>query len=721
MDILILILIALLGVITLSAIFFYNSYSKKLNLFLKKNKKKLIAGIAAGSMIGGGLVIFAPPPAVFVNSEYLGFELLDSGTIFHMWTNNDSYYFNRSNGVQFSNHYEEYWTHNVMMLGYYGGGGSWNLIYRVDELSGFIEVKDVVTDDYINVSLYKNLSYGAYDFRLGIKYHLKANDSDLTIIPYVVNLGIEIPFDIGFGWEMKKIQIANTTAGDSFRTKGANYLLNGTLDESYTNLSNPIRDIDGTIIGWNNPQINLEQINSPDPAQYLYLRWNKGLTYRVTVKNRTGQYNAPVSLYINAGTLGVGNTKDTKLHWFDAMDDFITTWELKLPENQGSYGVGVNSTHVFVGDMGDDGIYVYTYAGDYVEFYDSAADGMYNIKGVAAYGEDMYVTDYQTDEVFVFGTDGSYVTKWSTTTGHDNPTGIASNGTHLFVTDILDAEVYIYENDGTYVTSWDTSGYNTYPYGCGTDGKYIWVCDSDEDITRYRMDGSYQNEWDGTIDGITSCSGLGTDPGLDILVSNYNSNEIFVYEGSPIIPASTTVSNSSVDYFVWLGVNGTHLTVAAAIGASFDEQTETIARFGDDGVWEIYNAKPSGGPFNVYTFDIIRIDLDDGAGTLTFDMDRNPDINYKNSRNVSLIFAANSGANFISWTDDASTTLNDIADTHITGTLDDGEYISLWNETTFGWDHFIVGFHEPTVAVHEDDVIFIKVENQEYIEIGGKP
>ena len=46
--------------------------------------------------------------------------------------------------------------------------------------------------------------------------------------------------------------------------------------------------------------------------------------------------------------------------------------------------------------------------------------------------------------------------------------------------------------------------------------------------------------------------------------------------------------------------------------------------------------------------------------------------------------------------------------------------LNLWNETTFTWNFYIVGFYEPVVAVHEDDVIFTKVEDTESWAIAGK-
>jgi hypothetical protein len=74
----------------------------------------------------------------------VGYELLDDDQVLHMWNKHNSYYFNTSSGVQLTNHKDEYWTHNVLMLGYYNND-EWNLMHRTDELSGF--TKNVTTDN----------------------------------------------------------------------------------------------------------------------------------------------------------------------------------------------------------------------------------------------------------------------------------------------------------------------------------------------------------------------------------------------------------------------------------------------------------------------------------------------------------------------------------------------------------------------------------------------
>ncbi|MCK5606814.1 hypothetical protein KAR91_33235, partial [Candidatus Pacearchaeota archaeon] len=237
------------------------------------------------------------PPAI-------GYELLDDGDVLHTWNKHNSYYFNTSSGIQLTNHYNEFWSHNVLMLGYYNND-KWNLIYRTDELSGFN--KNIGTDNetYVNATLWKDLTYEGYDFRLAIRYHLGVDDNELTVIPYIKNIDQEdIPYILGFGWEMKDIQIDMTSTGDYIDVNGSMYYLNQTLNNSYTDLLEP--------------EFSLMENITDTSTKSLYLRWNQSLTYKLQVKSRTGQYNAPVTLFVRIGTLNAGQEKYTKMYWHDA-------------------------------------------------------------------------------------------------------------------------------------------------------------------------------------------------------------------------------------------------------------------------------------------------------------------------------------------------------------------------------------------------------------------
>ena len=242
------------------------------------------------------------PPA----TSQIGYELLDDGEVLHMWNRFDSYYFNTSNGLQFSNHYDKYWSTNVLMLGYYNND-VWNLIYRNDELSGFNKNIDSDDETFVNATLWKNLTYGGYDFRLAIRYHLGVDDNELTIIPYIKNIDNEdISYNLGFAWELKDIQVDNTSTGDYIEIDDNWYYLNGSIDETYTDLTYP-----GYYIREN---------KTDNTSESLYLRWDSSLNYKLQVKSRTGQYNAPVTLGIKIGNLSSGQEKYTSLFWHDASE-----------------------------------------------------------------------------------------------------------------------------------------------------------------------------------------------------------------------------------------------------------------------------------------------------------------------------------------------------------------------------------------------------------------
>ena len=165
----------------------------------------------------------------------IGYELLDKDDVLHIWNKYDSYYFNISSGIQLTNHYDEYWTHNVLMLGYYNND-QWNLIYRTDEISGFNKDIDTDNETYVNATLWKNLNYEGYDFRLAIRYYLGVYDNELTIIPYIKNIDDEdIPYNLGFAWEINDIQIDMTTSSDYIEINGTTYYLNNDLNETYKN------------------------------------------------------------------------------------------------------------------------------------------------------------------------------------------------------------------------------------------------------------------------------------------------------------------------------------------------------------------------------------------------------------------------------------------------------------------------------------------------------
>jgi len=270
--------------------------------FTVSGEANITVSTTKNSYSGNEYINLTDPPGD--PSPSLGYELLEDGAVLHLWNRYDSYYFNTSSGIQLTNHKDDFWSHNVLMLGYFNND-QWHLVYRTDELTGFSQ--DIETDNtnFVNITLWKDLTYSGYSFRFALRYHLGVNDNDLTVIPSIKNTGTNaIPYVLGFGWELKDIQINMTTTGDYIMVDQDTYYLNQTLNNSYTDLEDSV--------------FYIMENGTGSQMLSLYLRWDPGLTYKLQVKSRLGQANAPVTLFIRVGTLASGQQKHTELRWYDA-------------------------------------------------------------------------------------------------------------------------------------------------------------------------------------------------------------------------------------------------------------------------------------------------------------------------------------------------------------------------------------------------------------------
>jgi hypothetical protein len=231
----------------------------------------------------------------FLNSTAYEVPPSEAETV-HMWNTRDNYYFNKSSGMQFTNHFKEYWSKNIFCLGYYSGD-EWIKISCVDELDNFN--RNIITDNitYVNATLWKYISYGAYDIRMGIRYHLLVNDTNLSVIISGENIGIDIPFDVGFAWIVKNVSLPGL-GEDYIEVDGIDYYLNETRTESFINLTNNI-------------------YHFHDLTKYMDLAWSKNLNYRLNLSG-TNQDDFRAILMINAGTFISGQKKQTTLTWIDA-------------------------------------------------------------------------------------------------------------------------------------------------------------------------------------------------------------------------------------------------------------------------------------------------------------------------------------------------------------------------------------------------------------------
>ena len=354
-----------------------NSYSKDGNLIIEYtnpgNEKVWIEGLKSDEYIISKeeIIIYDYQPnkqfRVHIGKESdiysfgnaIGYNILNDTVV--IWNTQDAYYFNKSSGIQLTNHYEDYWSKNVFCIGYYSEG-EWNRIKCADELNNFN--KNIQTDNetYVNATLWKDITYSGYDMRLGVNYYLGLDDKNLSITIYGKNIGIDIPFDLGFAWKVMDLNVPFNETIDKIRINNTNYRLDGTYDllfkdmKEYINTSFPTNQTgpNGTIIyNYSIVEVPLSMYRIHDKEDkvlfpkenFLRIGWDENLDYTVKMHGDGNQENFYIALLVNAGHFNPGQEKSTTFYWIDALTDNIVAY-YKLQETS---GVVVDSLGVYNG------------------------------------------------------------------------------------------------------------------------------------------------------------------------------------------------------------------------------------------------------------------------------------------------------------------------------------------------------------------------------------
>jgi len=247
----------------------------------------------------------------------IGYEFIDNGDVVHIWNNAtiSDYFFEKDSGIQLTNHYEDYWTKNIFCLGYYNND-EWNKIACADELTNFQKSIETDNETYVNATLWKDIEYGAYDLRLGVQYHLGLNDENLSITVYGKNIGIDIPFDLGFAWKITDWDIPSNESEDYMVINGSSYNINGIHDLTFKNM---------------NESYFMGRDSTYDfGGEFLRVDWNENLNYAVKMFGDGVQENFYIALLINAGHFNAGDEKQATFKWIDALVEgtnigFVTT------------------------------------------------------------------------------------------------------------------------------------------------------------------------------------------------------------------------------------------------------------------------------------------------------------------------------------------------------------------------------------------------------------
>ena len=227
-------------------------------------------------------------------SNSVGFETMDNGKVWHVWNRIDDYYFNATSGIQFSNHYRQYWTNNELCINIS------TVIYCLDSIP-FIWSKMTDNQTFINITGYKQIALeGGIKLNVSLIYHLGVADQSLTVILKVKNYGTKnLNQDMTFVWEVNDIKISNSCDGNELEINGSTYNLKENIDLAFTRMNESYYRILGS-------------------SDFTRIDWDRNLNYFIRVKSEIGQHNAPILLEVNKGKLNAGQETDITFYWTDA-------------------------------------------------------------------------------------------------------------------------------------------------------------------------------------------------------------------------------------------------------------------------------------------------------------------------------------------------------------------------------------------------------------------
>ncbi len=269
---------------------------------------------------------------VAVGHAQVGYRLHDSNTVFEMYNEIDSYFFDVESKIQLTNHKDDYWSHNKFCFGYDQGGWKYRCFDNFSSVNWFITTDN---ETYVNVTVWKNINVMNREVRLALRYHLSSYDTRLTATGYIKNIGtLSINVPIGFSWVVTNIRINMTENWDFaeiwiYNQTTHTYHIPYPINETHNVTTNSTKYryyLNETINKfWNNNELYEGTIDIRDTEfneisgneESLQLWWNKNLNGGLWLTSENNTENETVRLLINVGTLAVGQSKQTDFFWHD--------------------------------------------------------------------------------------------------------------------------------------------------------------------------------------------------------------------------------------------------------------------------------------------------------------------------------------------------------------------------------------------------------------------
>lgn len=264
-----------------------------------------------------------------------GIEYNATVDVYDIWNNIGHYYVNATSGIQITNHFQEYWTKNLVCVIFYWGsssheyctdGGDW-VWYNSTDGSTFSNLTGTTT-----------AKWSGHQWDIALEYYLEANWTEIRITPTFENKKNKNYDKAELKWHVDDIRVKNTQENDTFE------MHNGTWNTFWLNDT-------GLDIGFDNVTNRTYYLNEyPDNhTDYgVRVRWNESfwknsvaydMNYTLNATYGSG-YNAPVDLIMDLGSASKDDVLSTSLWWVDAPAKIYDT---SITVDEDPVGVGLQT------------------------------------------------------------------------------------------------------------------------------------------------------------------------------------------------------------------------------------------------------------------------------------------------------------------------------------------------------------------------------------------
>ncbi|MFC1712689.1 hypothetical protein ACFL6S_03410 [Candidatus Poribacteria bacterium] len=353
----------------------------------------LLLGVALSVLLFGQTVRSDP-------GDPVGIEYNSSSDVYHIWNEVDNYYIDASSGIQLTNHYQDYWSHNTVCFHLFTG--SWQE-YCVDSAS-WDWVTDTNDETYVNLTGTTSISIGGLKADIILEYYIESDDTHITIRPTFIANSKGIT-DSKFEVRVYNVKIDSTYEYDWIEVF--------TDPITTLNMSDPSLNQ-----SWQEGELDQLKINMFDniSGSAMDILWDDNITLNgvktdknsYIVINHTTEPNALAEIIYETGTVSKGDVITLKYLWHDAApvrdqtgyrwckDDNAEPDTCWATENVNITGVNVTDEFRLRIQLG---VTVATLRNDYFSvYYRNATDGEWKFPSASCTGAEFCFHDGQATE-----------------------------------------------------------------------------------------------------------------------------------------------------------------------------------------------------------------------------------------------------------------------------------------------------------------------------------